>query len=134
MLAVELLDMIPRPGKHNERVKQQGRGSRPREQWTQNPRQSYQSGKPKDLMLMPARVALALQADGWWVRSEVIWHKPNPMPESVTDRPTNAHEKVFLLTKSAKYFYDAEAVRVPHVSDPKRTMERYREPSAGSGV
>ena len=69
--------------------------------------------KPKDLMMMPARVALALQADGWWVRSEIIWHKPNPMPESVTDRPTNAHEKVFLLTKSARYFYDAEAVRIP---------------------
>ena len=67
--------------------------------------------KPKDLMMMPARVAMALQADGWWLRSEIIWHKPNPMPESVTDRPTNAHEKVFLLTKSAKYFYDAEAVR-----------------------
>ena len=49
---------------------------------------------------MPARVALALQADGWWVRSEIIWNKPNPMPESVTDRPTNAHEKVFLLSKS----------------------------------
>ena len=68
--------------------------------------------KPKDLMMMPARVAIALQADGWWLRSEIIWHKPNPMPESVTDRPTNAHEKLFLLTKSARYFYDAEAVRV----------------------
>ena len=67
--------------------------------------------KPKDLMMMPARVAMALQADGWWLRSEIVWHKPNPMPESVTDRPTNAHEKVFLLSKSAKYFYDAEAVR-----------------------
>ena len=67
--------------------------------------------KPKDLMMMPARVALALQADGWWVRSEIVWHKPNPMPESVTDRPTSAHEKVYLLTKSARYFYDAEAVR-----------------------
>ena len=69
--------------------------------------------KPKDLMMMPARVAMALQADGWWLRSEIIWHKPNPMPESVTDRPTNAHEKVFLLSKAARYFYDAEAVRVP---------------------
>ena len=54
-----------------------------------------------------------LQADGWWLRSEIIWHKPNPMPESVTDRPTSAHEKLFLLSKSARYFYDAEAVRVP---------------------
>ena len=68
--------------------------------------------KPKDLMMMPARVAMALQADGWWLRSEIIWHKPNPMPESCQDRPTSAHEKLFLLTKSARYFYDAEAVRV----------------------
>ena len=68
--------------------------------------------KPKDLMMMPARVAMALQADGWWLRSEIVWHKPNPMPESVTDRPTNAHEKLFLLAKSSRYFYDAEAVRV----------------------
>lgn len=67
--------------------------------------------KPKDLIGMPWRVAFALQADGWWLRSEIIWHKPNPMPESCTDRPTSAHEKLFLLTKSARYFYDAEAVR-----------------------
>ena len=65
----------------------------------------------KQLLMMPARLALALQADGWWVRSDIIWHKPNPMPESVTDRPTSAHEHVYLLTKSARYFYDAEAVR-----------------------
>ena len=56
--------------------------------------------KPKDLMLMPARVALALQSDGWWVRSRIVWHKPNPMPESVDDRPTSAHEDLYLLTKS----------------------------------
>ena len=69
--------------------------------------------KPKDLMLMPARVAMALQEAGWWLRSEIIWHKPNPMPESVTDRPTSAHEKVFLFSKKPTYFYDAEAVRLP---------------------
>ena len=67
--------------------------------------------KPKDLMMIPARVALALQADGWWIRSEIVWHKPNPMPESTRDRPTSAHEKVYLLSKSARYFYDAEAVK-----------------------
>jgi len=67
--------------------------------------------KPKDLLLMPARLALALQADGWWVRSDIIWHKPNPMPESCTDRPTSAHEHVFLLSKRARYFFDAEAVK-----------------------
>ena len=57
--------------------------------------------KPKDLIGIPWRVALALQADGWWLRSDIIWHKPNPMPESVTDRPTKAHEYFFLLTKSS---------------------------------
>jgi DNA modification methylase len=66
--------------------------------------------KPKDLLMMPARLALALQADGWWVRSDIIWVKPNPMPESCRDRPTSAHEHVFLITKSARYFYDAAAV------------------------
>jgi DNA modification methylase len=69
--------------------------------------------KPKDLCMIPNRLAIALQDDGWWVRSEIIWHKPNPMPESVTDRPTNAHEKVWLLTKSERYFYDAAAIRNP---------------------
>lgn len=67
--------------------------------------------KPKDLVGIPWRVAFALQADGWYLRSDIIWSKPNPMPESVTDRPTKAHEYVFLLTKSARYWYDAEAVR-----------------------
>ena len=82
------------------------------------PKRSWPSGlKPKDLVMMPARVAMALQADGWWLRSEIVWHKPNPMPESVTDRPTSAHEKLFLLAKSARYFYDAEAVRTSRRSD-----------------
>jgi DNA modification methylase len=68
--------------------------------------------KPKDLVGMPWRVAFALQADGWWLRSDIIWAKRNVMPESVTDRPTNAHEHVFLLAKRGRYFYDADAVRV----------------------
>jgi DNA modification methylase len=67
--------------------------------------------KPKDLVGVPWRVAFALQLDGWWLRQDIIWHKPNPMPESVRDRCTKAHEYVFLLTKSARYYYDAEAVR-----------------------
>lgn len=67
--------------------------------------------KPKDLMMIPARVAMALQAAGWWLRADIIWAKRAPMPESVTDRPTRSHEHVFLLTKSDRYFYDAEAVR-----------------------
>lgn len=67
--------------------------------------------KPKDLCMVPNRFAIAMQEAGWWVRSEIIWHKPNPMPESISDRPATAHEKVFLFTKSERYFYDAVAVR-----------------------
>ena len=81
--------------------------------------------KPKDLMMMPARVAMALQADGWWLRSENIWHKSNPMPESVTDRPTSAHEKMFLLTNSARYFYDAEAVRTPLIKNMENAQRSF---------
>jgi DNA modification methylase len=69
--------------------------------------------KPKDLVGIPWRVAFALQADGWWLRQDIIWHKPNPMPESVRDRCTKAHEYVFLLTKSERYYYDADAIRQP---------------------
>lgn len=72
------------------------------------PPQGY---KPKDLLGIPWMVAFALRADGWFLRSDIIWHKPNPMPESVRDRPTSAHEHVFLLTKSARYFYDAAAIK-----------------------
>lgn len=67
--------------------------------------------KPKDLVGIPWMLAFALRADGYWLRSEIIWHKPNPMPESVTDRPTKAHEQIFLLTKSQRYYYDAEAIK-----------------------
>jgi DNA modification methylase len=69
--------------------------------------------KPKDLCMIPNRLAIALQDDGWYVRSEIIWHKPNPMPESVYDRPTSSHEKIWLLTKGEDYFYDHEAIREP---------------------
>jgi DNA modification methylase len=67
--------------------------------------------KPKDLVGIPWRVAFALQADGWYLRSDIIWSKPNPMPESVTDRPTKSHEYLFLLSKSPRYYFDADAVR-----------------------
>ena len=67
--------------------------------------------KCKDLIGIPWRVAFALQADGWYLRSDIIWHKPNPMPESVRDRPTKAHEYVFLLSKQERYFYDADAIK-----------------------
>ena len=71
----------------------------------------HDSLKPKDLVGIPWRVAFALQADSWYLRSDIIWHKPNPMPESVTDRPTKAHEYIFLLTKQPRYYYDANAIR-----------------------
>ncbi len=82
--------------------------------------------KPKDLVLLPHRVALALQADGWWIRQDIVWHKPNPLPESVTDRPSRAHEYVFLLAKNQDYFYDADAVREPHSADSLARVERGR--------
>jgi len=69
--------------------------------------------KPKDLVGIPWRVAFALQADGWWLRSDIVWAKKNCMPESVLDRPTRSHEYIFLLTKSERYFYDAAAIREP---------------------
>lgn len=69
--------------------------------------------KPKDLVGIPWMVAFALRADGWYLRSDVIWAKPNPMPESVTDRPTKSHEYIFLLSKSQRYYYDADAIKEP---------------------
>lgn len=67
--------------------------------------------KPKDLMMVPARIAIALQEDGWWIRNDIIWHKTNPMPESATDRCTKSHEYLFLLTKNKNYYYDQDAIR-----------------------
>ena len=67
--------------------------------------------KPKDLVGIPWRVAFALQQDGWYLRQDIIWHKPNPMPESVKDRCTKAHEYIFLLSKSTKYYFDNEAIK-----------------------
>ena len=82
--------------------------------------------KAKDLCGIPWRLAFALQADGWYLRSDIIWHKPNPMPESVTDRPTKAHEYVFLMSKSERYFYDAEAVREPAQYGRRDTAGKWR--------
>jgi DNA modification methylase len=76
--------------------------------------------KPKDLIGIPWMVAFALRADGWYLRQDIIWHKPNPMPESVTDRCTKAHEYIFLLSKSQKYYFDNEAIREP-LANPERT-------------
>ena len=86
------------------------RGQAPKDAW--NGAARVPDGlKAKDLCLVPYRVAIALQEDGWWLRSNIVWAKTNPMPESVSDRPTSSHESLFLLTKSSKYFYDADAVK-----------------------
>jgi DNA modification methylase len=107
--------------------------------------------KPKDLVGIPWRVALALQADGWYLRADLIWAKPNPMPESVSDRPTRSHEYVFLLSKNPRYFYDAEAIREPCASGPsdlrkmgeqlpriggkhKELVDRLSKASAGTNI
>jgi DNA modification methylase len=82
--------------------------------------------KPKDLVGIPWRVAFALQADGWYLRSDIIWAKPNPMPESVTDRPTKAHEYIFLMSKSDRYWYDHEAVLEPFTNDWLSTRKPYQ--------
>jgi DNA modification methylase len=81
---------------------------------------------PKNLVGMPWRVALALQDDGWYLRSDIIWHKPNPMPESMTDRPTKAHDYVFLMTRSDRYYYDGSAITERATGNAHR-----RKPIAG---
>lgn len=85
--------------------------------------------KPKDLIGIPWMLAFALRADGWYLRQDIIWHKPNPMPESVKDRCTRAHEYIFLLSKSQKYYYDADAIKEPSVTykTDKRTAETQTE-------
>lgn len=93
----------------------------------------YTGHKPKDRMMIPARAAIALQEDGWWLRDEIVWHKPNPMPSSVEDRTTPAHEMVYLLTKSARYRYDAAAIRERAESGPSdlRKMAEGRDRIGG---
>lgn len=95
-------------------------GARDAERWPKQSRNNHVVDKiaaadlkPKDLVGIPWRVAFALQADGWYLRSDIIWHKPNPMPESVTDRPTKSHEYIFLMSKNERYYYDHEAIKEP---------------------
>lgn len=90
--------------------------------------------KPKDLTGIPWRVAFALQNDGWWLRSDIIWAKPAPMPESVTDRPTKSHEHIFLLAKSERYYYDHESVKEPSVTcDPRKPYAPGQVDARGNG-
>lgn len=90
--------------------------------------------KPKDLMGVPWMLAFALRADGWWLRSEIIWAKTQPMPESVTDRPTKAHETVFFLAKSSDYYYDVEASSEPSVSAGRVVKRHATKTSAHEGI
>ncbi len=101
-------------GKHEGEKQKTNRGAK----WGENDKlatlKTHISGlKPKDLIGIPWRVAFALQADGWYLRSDIIWAKNNPMPESVRDRPTKAHEYIFLFSKSSRYYYDNEAIKEP---------------------
>jgi len=82
--------------------------------------------KPKDLIGIPWMLAFALRADGWYLRQDIIWHKPNPMPESVRDRCTKAHEYIFLLSKSERYFFDSDAMKEPSVSEKPAGNKRHK--------
>lgn len=97
----------------NLRNKRGGQGSANSRGGFVRPKTSHGEVKQKDLIGIPWMLAFALRADGWYLRQDIIWHKPNPMPESVTDRCTKAHEYIFLLSKSPRYFYDADAIAVP---------------------
>lgn len=88
--------------------------------------------KPKDLIGIPWMLAFALRADGWYLRKDIIWSKPNPMPESVTDRPTSAHEYIFLLSKSPRYYYDHESIKEPMSISSVARLAKDIENQAGS--
>lgn len=95
----------------------------------QQPNRMPQEGlKPKDLVGIPWRVAFALQADGWWLRQDIIWSKPSPMPESVTDRCTKSHEYIFLLSKSQRYYYDQESIKEPAAYGVPNSPESIKSP------
>jgi len=110
-----------------------GIGNQEKRQGFHSPKVVIPTGlKPKDLIGIPWMVAFALRADGWYLRSDIIWSKPNPMPESVIDRPTKAHEYIFLLSKSKKYFYDADAIAEPVTNSTINRLSQNIEEQAGS--
>ena len=113
-----------------------GRGGDPKHSKGDNSAQatapSYKGIPAKNLLGMPWRVALALQADGWYLRQDIIWHKPNVMPENVRDRCTKAHEYIFLLSKSAHYYFNADAIREPH--EDKRGLPRRSSGNTGDST
>lgn len=109
-------------------------GTRDAQRWPKQSRNDHRTThsrkhaglKHKNIVGIPWRVAFALQGDGWYLRSDIIWHKPNPMPESMKDRPTKSHEYIFLLTKAARYYYDADAIKEPSSSDSHARYARGR--------
>lgn len=110
--------------------KDTGKASYSETSWPQNRPSRHTILKPKDLCGIPWRVALALQEDGWWLRSDCIWSKPNPMPESVKGRPTRSHEYIFLLTRSRRYYYDQLAMSEP-AAQPGRKKRLYGKKAKG---
>jgi DNA modification methylase len=119
------------PGKHGQRLKENARWNRPAydSQKFLPPTANCPNLKPKDLVGMPWMLAFALRSDGWWLRQDIIWHKPNAMPESVKDRCTKAHEYLFLLSKSEHYFYDWETIKEPASLDSHARYARGRSNS-----
>jgi len=111
-----------------------GRAADPGGQHDKRPNAHLIGLKQKDLCGIPWRLAFALQADGWYLRSDIIWSKPNPMPESVTDRPTKSHEYIFLLTKNARYFYDMDAIREAQSWNGNSGTKNYRPGVAGGRI
>lgn len=110
------------PGPNSDDEKQTAR--RGWQRTLDKPGQSW--AKPKDLLGIPWRVAFALQADGWTLRNAIVWHKPNAMPESVTDRLASDYEHVFMLTKSRRYWFDLDAIREPHAESTAASLLRKR--------
>lgn len=96
-------------------------------------KRSFGDAKPKDLIGIPWMLAFALRADGWYLRQDIIWHKPNPMPESVKDRCTKAHEYIFLLSKSEKYYFDSDAIQEPAAPSSIKRWAQNIEAQTGSG-
>jgi len=121
-----------RPGNYSDNRKQSFGGERIHDrQLPDNPMTSKRGNKieglkEKEICGIPWRVAFALQADGWYLRQDIIWSKPNPSPESVKDRCTKSHEYIFLLTKSSKYFYDSEAIKEPVKDKSDNTLKNKR--------
>lgn len=120
-------------GKNGERADRRFTGTRNTVGMREQSRTAFRDLKPKDLIGIPWRVAFALQEDGWYLRQDIIWSKPSPMPESVRDRCTKAHEYIFLLSKSARYYFDAKAIAEPVTdSTVARLSQSTRETQEGS--